>query len=104
MKEGGREMLTKNELRQFIGTEQLCCAQHKFSYVALPVMWRSSLGHESSRRKAKSERHIINRIIAFLDTPSGSRLYASALPVWSPLRKEPKLLLSSQDRFRHRCW
>jgi len=52
-------MLTINGLGQFYGTEQLCCAQHNCSYVALLVMWRSSLGHESSRREVRSERHII---------------------------------------------
>ena len=44
-------------------------------------MWRSPLGHESSRREAKNERHISNRITTFLDTPSDLHLYAGALPV-----------------------
>ena len=35
-------MLMINELRQFSGTEQLCCAQHNFRYVALLVMWHKS--------------------------------------------------------------
>ena len=52
-----------------------------FHYVALPVMWRRPLVHKSSRREVKSKRHIINSIITFLDIPSGSHFYASALPV-----------------------
>jgi hypothetical protein len=34
LKQGGSEMLTINELRQFSGTEHLCGTQHKCSYVA----------------------------------------------------------------------
>ena len=42
--EGGQfEMLTEHGLRQFSGTEHLCCAQHKCSYVALLVMWPNAL-------------------------------------------------------------
>jgi len=87
----------------------LICEDYVVHNIIL-VMWRrqlcgaSSLEHESFRREAKREHHISNRIITFLDTLSGLHLCASALPVWSQLRKEPKPLLSSQDPFQHRCW
>jgi len=72
--------------------------------VASAVMWHSALGHELSQGEAEIEDHIKNGVIESLKIPSAPHHHANAIPVWSRLRREPELLLSSQDRFQHRCW